>query len=506
MAGAAEVSIHQQKRPYAVIIGLLLLGLWLRAHHITALLVFSDEWLHIKRAAVIYDFQQHPAVESNGKFLFYFLLGIFDLKQSSTALFLGRTAVALTSLLTGTVVFRLAFRLWDWRAGLAALAFYMLIPYAVFFERMALADPLAGLLAAVLAWRCLRLAARPTQRRAVWVGIFLALTPAAKLSLVFVTGLPVIALMLFAPYMGWRDGLRRYWRLGLTAALVVIGFWLVILVPAMLDSALSGRQYAIFPTWLVDTESLTLLEKISDSWEKMTLLASLPLTLVLLLLIPLVAAQQPRTAGFLLAWLGLVWFAAFFVVGSNSFQSRYLMSGVPAIAVFFGIGSLMAAEKLPQLGHWIVIFGLGIWGLFFALPFAHTAATDPTDLRLPHLDRQNYFEGYYNAYALLDAVKYLRDHGEDHAVLGTRWCLPDLYGIKDAVPYVCDKHTDLEHLQDSVGGRTIADWLADGIPVYFVTDVELTTPNAELIASYPKPFGEITIYVWRVTPIPPAPP
>src|SRR5688572_23078849 len=111
------------KRIFASLIALLFLQLFIRSHNITELPLFTDEYSHIKRASVVYDFEQHPAIESHGKFFFYFLPGIFNLKHMETALHLARTSVALSSLLTTAMIFLICRHLFDERAGFLAAIF-----------------------------------------------------------------------------------------------------------------------------------------------------------------------------------------------------------------------------------------------------------------------------------------------------------------------------------------------------------------------------------------------
>ena len=230
------------------------LALWIRAHNITALPVFVDEGKHIARATSIYHFNTHPAQESHGKFLFYFLPGVFDLTQPHSALFLGRISVALSALLTVALVFLIARTLAGEYAGLIAAAFYTLVPFAFFFERMALADPFAGLIAAATVWFGWRFARHPRRSTAVYLGIFMALAPAAKLTLAFVSAFPAPAILIW----GYSASLRRLWerygRLSLLALTVTALLWSLAIIPAMI-SYYAGTDYILYDPHLADVAS-----------------------------------------------------------------------------------------------------------------------------------------------------------------------------------------------------------------------------------------------------------
>lgn len=498
----------------ALVVVLLLIHLLIRAHNITALPLFVDEGNHIRRAATVYDLENHPAVESHGKFLFYFVPGVFDLKHQDTALFLSRISVALSSLLTGAVVFLIARRLFGQRVALAAIAFYAFLPYAFFFERTALSDPWAGFIATCLVWMTIRFAAKPTYGRAMWVGVFMALTPAAKLTMAFVNFLPLFALLLFAPYASLKDLFIRYFPHGLRAIAVVIGLWSLVFIPAAIQYY-DGVDYALYDTWLVNatTKADTFWGKVSDNWEKMTLLISLPATLLLLIASPLglYLKHYRKQMALVLLWLALAWLTTFFLVGRNSFQSRYLTAGTPAIAVLFGAGIIILADSLiknVRYASYAAATGIVLWAVTFSVPFAQKAATDPTQLDMPWLDSQNYFEGNFNGYALLDAMAYVEENGEKHngkvhLVLGTRFCMPRLYEFPELY-YRCDKRVDLANPARRSTIPYFLNPLLNDIPLYLIAEDTMLEPQAnwfavpEFLTRFDKPHGEGYVTVWRM--------
>ncbi len=499
---------------FAILLLIFFIHLFIRSHNITALPLFVDEGNHIRRAATVYDFEQHPAVESHGKFLFYFVPGIFDLKQNDTAFFLSRLSVALSSMLTLAVIFIITRRLFDERAALIAAAFYAFLPFAFFFERMALSDPWAGFIATVLVWQSIRFAAKPTYQRAMWVGVFLALTPAAKLTMAFVDFMPLLAVALFSYYTSFKEMMVRYFPHGLRALLVMAGLWALVIVPAIIQYY-QGVDYALYDTWLVNTTTKadTFMGKLDDAWEKMALLVSLPITLLLLIQtgLGLTLKKYRRQMLLVVLWLVLAWLTTFFLVGRNSFQSRYMTAGTPAVAVLFGAGSLILADRLiqqPRRALYAAASVVVVWAALFAIPFAQKAASDPVQLKMPWLDRQNYFEGSFTGYALLDAMRYVQDNGDPYegqvqAVLGTRFCIPPLYEFP-RLHYDCDKSFDLTNPARRSTIPFILARLLNDIPVYLITEGDLHEPNerwfvrTEWLARFDKPHGDGFVTVWRL--------
>jgi hypothetical protein len=86
-----------------IVLALLLLQLFLRMHHITAQGAYVDEGVHSMRGATVWKLDANPGRESDGKFLLYYYLGLFE-AESTTALFASRAAIALFSLISGAAV------------------------------------------------------------------------------------------------------------------------------------------------------------------------------------------------------------------------------------------------------------------------------------------------------------------------------------------------------------------------------------------------------------------
>lgn len=497
------------KRYLIALAGLLLLQLFIRAHNITELALFTDEYSHIKRATVIYDFDSHPALNSHGKFLFYFVPGIFDLTHRETALHLSRTIVALVSLITTSMIFLICRHLFDARAGFLAAVFYALVPYASFFERMALSDPWAGLIATMTVWMAIRFAQRPNLKTTFWLGTLMAFTLAAKLTMAFVVMIPAVTILALGDYYSLKDLWQRYGRLSILVNLVVVAWWLLVLIPGHIENQ-HGVEYKLYDNWLIEdgTVSASFPQKMDEWWHKMVLMVSPPLTVLFLVQIPLLLWKNPRRAGILLAWLVLAWFPAFFIIKNGSFQSRYLMAGVPALAAVFGVGLFMLAEQLvkqPRMAFNLAVVIMMLWAGIFALPFAYASMTDPTRLRMPEQDDKDYFWGFYNAYAISDAIQYVEDQAEEepaYILLNTYFCLENVYGWERVFVDCRTRKVTPERINRSAREVLIEEAVE---PVYLISEFVHEIPNGtelqwEKLASYTKPNRPDRIYtVWRIT-------
>src|SRR5690606_18968768 len=156
VAARRETVGRSTPRAYLVlVVALLLVQCALRIHKSAAFPVYIDVSRHIHRAQLVYTFENNPIEFSNGKLLVYYWLGLFS-PQGHSAVIVGRYAIAIVSLITGAVTCSIARRLFGPLPALFALAFYALAPHVVFFERLALADPVASALATLSIWQLLR--------------------------------------------------------------------------------------------------------------------------------------------------------------------------------------------------------------------------------------------------------------------------------------------------------------------------------------------------------------
>src|SRR5262249_28037186 len=123
--------------------------------------------------------------------------------------------------------------------GLLALLLYAVLPFAVFHDRLAFADPFASGFACLVAWRSLAFARRPRLRDGFWLGLTLARATLAKLTGLLLPMLPVVASVIYFPRLAsFRDKaiywLRHYLPPLVVAALLLALCWLPLLIPAFL--------------------------------------------------------------------------------------------------------------------------------------------------------------------------------------------------------------------------------------------------------------------------------
>jgi len=526
---------------------ILLLQFALRVHNPDQLPFFIDEYRHIQRSQLVYTLDHNPIEFTHGKLLLYYYLGLFH-PEGHSSIIVGRLSIALISLVTGATAAAITQRLFGHVAGLFALAFYALVPHAVFYERLALADPLASALATLSVWQLLHFIEFPTRRRAIVTGALISGAVLAKLTAALLMGIPVIAVMLLRSekitersrkvIAQWSNALWQQYGDGLKViGLICLVPWLGLLVLAVICIA-SGQKPILFPTRMIGLQFNTMdairyrvevLNSIIDT------LLSVPLTLALLVVIPVSLWRVPRRTLFVLLWLGTLWGPSLIVTWQP--ETRYLLIGYPALAVLVGASCCIVVYIAQRLAKWTkgnatdstarlagrsaFAAGFGVWAALFAIPFGLNASRAPEILALPRTEIEIFFMGS-NGWAVSSALEFLDKHaaridtqvpviGRFHVmVIDQDYCgLVELY-VPESFEWKCDviPATADDKFKDAISGDFWPSIVASaGQRPYFylVTDVPPpaappeTPLVAELIYENQRPHNGSIVRVWRVT-------
>jgi 4-amino-4-deoxy-L-arabinose transferase-like glycosyltransferase len=380
----------------ALVVALLLVQFAIRTHNLTVQEPYVDEAFHLARASIVYDFDQHPARFSHGKLLTYFWLGLFQ-PEPPGSLWIGRAGIALFALITGATIYAIGRRLGGHAAGTLALALYAVLPLAFFYERMAMADPLAGGLAALIAWRSLAFARRPTVRQGALLGLLLALVTFAKLTAALMPLLPVGASILYTPWTRQQSAVKQVQQWArrtipplVVAALVMGLLWLPVLIPAARVRG-TDEAFVLVNSFNLRDENDTVtpgqyierLPELAADFTSWGLLVALGIAVVFLV----GPGQGPavrRGALLVMGWAAVI--AAVPVGAASLVTLRYFVPLSVPIALILALAAVRAWQvPLPGL-RWVLRAGIvaaaGAWLIVYALPFLAIDLDDPADLPL----------------------------------------------------------------------------------------------------------------------------
>jgi len=383
---------------------LLLVAFFVRAHQINALPPFNDESHHIRRAEMVWSFQDADLSFTVGKLLTYYWLGIFH-PERLDAVHVARSATALFALLGLAAAYALGRWMFGAWAGLLAVYMLTFAPFMVFFDRMALADPLTTALGMLTVWAGVLLVRRPSEWEwGLLAGILVALTILAKLTGFPFALVPLWGILIFAEGT-WRARWRRY----RTTLLVCYGVAGGILMPFLLRvvyEELFGERISVIDMHLINhqSQSATLWHNIGHLWEALATMHH-PLLVGVFVLALLVALwRRSRAVWFVLGCVALAWGST--IILSGVISTRYLQLGVPLFFVL-GAGALFQVPLSPSGRLWLGWGVASVWIVFFAQPFILNAWNNPIQnhAHLTDRSRWEYFTNFTAGYGLMDAAR-----------------------------------------------------------------------------------------------------
>ena len=358
--------------------------------------LFLDEALHIVWSARAFEPSRLIRHVNDGKLLQVYLFSAL-LPWTSEPVWLARACSGIAGFFGMVGAQLIGRRLYGPRVGwLAALA-YLVSPYALFHDRMALADVYVSTLSGLSLLASLRLAERPGAGRAIVVALALAATTLAKMTGVLSAAIPVLTLLLLG-----TSGARRWLPLvgGLFASIVGLPLFYFAKrarVYGHLADAVGEHGAAAAPELASDfgVRFLGELVWLQEYW-------TWPLLLAAGAGLSLAVARRDRK-GILLGMLAIVPLAAFPFVSGHIFP-RYLVASIIPTAIL--VGSFGDALWRRFGGRLAVAALLALAAP--ALRFDALLLRDPLRAPLPEIERGQYLMGWQSGYGVVDAAQYLR--------------------------------------------------------------------------------------------------
>lgn len=378
----------------------------LRIHNLTTLPVFVDEVFHIEWAQAVWT--GHPfGGEADGRLLNIWLISL--IYPFNATLWASRFTVALGGTVSVAAALALGRKLFSVRAGRAAAVLVMALPYTFFFDRLALADPLAAHSGLLVVWLCSLNKPWRDPKFAVLAGMALTAASLSKIPMLVYFALPAL---------GWwfsGEKPRRYPPLlaaygtafALTGGVLLVGPDAYGVTGSAHTNLADGGQAAALVVQVVDN----VLSAIPDSARMLADYVGWPVVGLVVGGILHAVISKPKT-GWLLAAGALLPIVLHWLVVSRYFPRFFLPGfavGVVLAAGLLDAGVAWLAARFERLPDNLTLYGVTLLLLLpVALPFIPTAYTQPADLPLPTEDRRDYIEGAPSGFGFDVAAGYLR--------------------------------------------------------------------------------------------------
>jgi hypothetical protein len=370
-----------------------------RLYALTLLPMFLDEAIHIRWGLRILDGGPLWQPWLHGRLLNVWVNALI-LSWSQDFLWVSRAPSVLMGLATLLLTYGIGACLFGRGVGRLAAVLYVVCPFTLFFDRMALADTYLAAFAAATCYLCLRLRAEPRRRTAVLLGVAMALGTLAKATGAILFGVPVLTVAI----LGRRRACLRFVTLAYVVGLGLAGYplWLFWTNTPLLAKTSLASEAPL--SWGLFLSNLALSSRwLAEYWTPgLLLLAGLALARTV---------QEKCARRFLLACLCLAPILLCALV-SVHWYPRYLL---PATVPFLVLCATALRDVMDWLRSRLRFRALVPAGAALAVALVAPAARldwhlwfDPAAAPLPEADRFAYIHGWPSGYGVADAVAFLR--------------------------------------------------------------------------------------------------
>ncbi|MFN8417850.1 MAG: glycosyltransferase family 39 protein [Anaerolineae bacterium] len=404
------------RRPLALIVVLLLVFLWSRAHEILLLPLFLDESSHLTRAQWVWEGKPFFLLQT-GKALAPYIASLMN--PYSVAPYIGRIVVALLGMIGIVAAYAIGRDLHSRQAGLLVMGLWIVCPQLFFFERMALVDTTMSAMALLALWLAIRMLRGSSVVLPILCGVALVLTVTAKFTGIVYLPIP-IAVAFLVGKLSWKLRLRQ----------IVICYLIAGALLAPMAAYLTAED--IDPTGqstgLTSTDTNTLparLERnLTNSLNAEVTYFGAPFLSLAAAAVLIALLSMPLRTLLILAWIAIP-FAAI-VATAQSLWLRYLSPLAPFILIIIAFGVFQLGKGVDRLlrrsaapnfttaqslsGSILAAVLVVLWSLGIGVPFIVTAYRAPDQLPLPAGDRREYIEWIPSGYGIRDAADYINEH------------------------------------------------------------------------------------------------
>lgn len=486
MSPAPDPSSRREGRwPFPAIGLFLALYFVTRVMSLSALPIFLDEAVHLQWAERLFDEGRILRPVGSGRLLAVAAYGLalpFDDRLGAARLiasFAGGATLVLTMLL--------AHRLFGTRASAVAGALYVLSPFALVYDRLALSDGFLSACVTALMLATARLVQDPDARPPrLAVALLMALAIVSKVSApLFFLGVPLGVLALASDRRTALRAATVAGALGLLCASPMLWFFAA-------NSGEVASSHLVNPEAAGSTVAATLLDM--REWARSYF--SVPV------LLAATAALFVLRDGRAL-WLGgsVALPFALFALFSQPWSARYVLPTLPPLLLLIAGGVEALASRLKPRGAAIAACGLTALTALSFLPFDKALLLDPARAPYPPDDRRQLVTGWPSGYGVREIADRLKREAEGGALVayvdvgGTRTLSTSLAVLLGRHPKIRLVEGDFE--SDSFRASMIPG--SSGTAAFAVlgpraSDFDfksrLTPVTAERIEAYQRPGGE----------------
>lgn len=331
------------------------------------------------------------------------------LKFIEDPLFAGRFLSVISGLATMVGVFALTMRVFNIRVALWASLLYVIVPYTVFFDRMALVDSMLSAFTIWALYFILWLAKAPRLDLAMILGLLLGGAWLTKTPAVLNLFLLPASFLAFKRVKGDQYKLVKlflFWGVA-----IVIAFFMyngLRLGPNFHLLSSRNADYVFSPLELVGRPLDPFIPHLRDMADWFPKLLTWPVLGLMVYGLWFMVKIKNRAGWVILAWaiIPLLLEMAFL----RTFTARYLLPSIPLLLILAGYG-------LEKISNEILIPFLLIILVISSFNFNYQLLTSPPPEALPLEERKGYFEMWTAGYGFSEIAQFLIAQKENGSVV-----------------------------------------------------------------------------------------
>lgn len=444
--------IVKHKSEFFILLILIAAYFALRLPNLTLQPIFADEAIYIRWAQVM---RAEPTLRflslSDGKTPLFMWAMIPLLKVFHDPLFAGRLLSVISGLFTLLGVYALAKRAFNAKTAFWSGVLYVITPYTVFFDRMALVD---SMLAAFTVWiiyfaiwlvRAIRLDV------AMILGYLLGGAVLTKTSGMINLLLLPISLITYNTYKRTKENkyylLRILFLFLVSIIIALVAYNGLRLGPQFQQLSARNADYLFSPLELIGRPLdpfIPHLRDMADWWPK---LFTWPILFCLAVGIFYLIYYLNRVGIVILLWatVPLLLEMAFL----KTFTARYLLSSIPPLLIIAGYGIIQILPRFTSLRTISFILMLLVI-LPLSLYFNYLLLTNPAKAPLPKEEKIGYLEDWTAGYGFAEIADFLIEKSKTNPVaVGTE-------GFFGTLPDGLQIYLDKEKVKIIPSGATIS--------------------------------------------------
>lgn len=465
----------------------LVVFLLLRLVNLDLIPVFADEAIYIRWAQLIgsaWNYFFIPLSDGKTPLFMWVLMPVFKVVEDP--LLAGRLLSVGSGFMTGLGVLFLGWRFYSARVGLVALFLYIVSPYFIFFDRMALVD---SMLVAFSIWSLnfiLLLARYKRFDLGIILGYLLGGAMLTKTPGFFNVLLAPLSLILLNYKRLSRLEFFKFSLFLLVATTTAVGIYnLLRLGPGFTSLSSRNQDYVHSPLKLLDSPLDPLRPHFWDVADWLPSYLGYPFLIICLVGMAVVILRRDRIGVYILIWSLVPLLVQMSLL--KTFTARYILPSFVPFTVITGIGVVYFLEKFKKKFLIpVIILILLSWPTLFNFYLL----TDPEKAPLPKAERRGYLEDWTAGYNLKEIARFLENESKRELIIvGTEGSFGTL---PDGLQIYLDKNRQVVVIG---GAATVSAQLRDAArehPTYFVANKSrfpVNSEGVELLKEYPKAFN-----------------